>query len=131
MKFDNSKLKVGDIIEFIPLNDRIQKIYDKISINSFHHQAIKNLAPGFKISASAPDGIIEAIEKEDDSQFIAAVQWHPEAYNNDGIENSAQNRSLVTYMVKAGDAFCAKRLMLDSFGDEFEDVLSRLKAIKL
>ena len=27
MKFDNSKLKVGDIIEFIPLNDRIQKIY--------------------------------------------------------------------------------------------------------
>lgn len=35
MKFDNSKLKVGDIIEFIPLNDRIQKIYDKVSINSF------------------------------------------------------------------------------------------------
>ena len=50
----------------------------KISINSFHHQAIKNLAPGFKIAASAPDGIIEAIEKEDDNQFIAAVQWHPE-----------------------------------------------------
>lgn len=35
MKFDNSKLKVGDIIEFIPLNDRIQKIYDKVSLSSF------------------------------------------------------------------------------------------------
>lgn len=44
--------------------------------NSFHHQAIKELAPGFKISAKAKDGVIEAIEKEDG--FTIGVQWHPE-----------------------------------------------------
>lgn len=87
----------------------------------------KSVGEAFK----SPDSdTVEAVEQEHGAPLLA-VQWHPEAYNNDGIENSAQNRSLVTYMVKAGDAFCAKRRMLDSFGDEFEDVLSRLKAIKL
>lgn len=46
-------------------------------INSFHHQAIKDLAPGFIVSARAKDGVIEAIEKQGE-QFIIAVQWHPE-----------------------------------------------------
>jgi putative glutamine amidotransferase len=45
--------------------------------NSFHHQAIKQLAPGFRVSARAKDGIIEGIEKEGDF-FTLAVQWHPE-----------------------------------------------------
>ncbi|KZL88963.1 gamma-glutamyl-gamma-aminobutyrate hydrolase family protein [Clostridium magnum] len=44
--------------------------------NSFHHQAIKELASGFKVSAKAKDGVIEAIEKEEG--FIIGVQWHPE-----------------------------------------------------
>ncbi len=48
----------------------------EIDTNSFHHQAIKDLAPGFFISAWAPDGIIEAIEAED--KGIVAVQFHPE-----------------------------------------------------
>ena len=46
-------------------------------MNSFHHQAIKDLAPHFKVVAKAPDGIIEAIEHE--SLPIYAVQFHPEA----------------------------------------------------
>ena len=45
-------------------------------MNSFHHQAIKDLAPHFKVVAKAPDGIIEAIEHE--SLPIYAVQFHPE-----------------------------------------------------
>lgn len=45
--------------------------------NSFHHQAIKNLAPGFIPNAHTNDGIIEGIEGSSD-QFILAVQWHPE-----------------------------------------------------
>lgn len=56
------------------------KLYDilgeKTFTNSFHHQAIKELAPGFKVSAKAKDGVIEAIEKEEG--FIIGVQWHPE-----------------------------------------------------
>jgi putative glutamine amidotransferase len=47
-------------------------------INSFHHQAIDKVAPGFRASAHAPDGIIEAIERTDDP-FTLAVQWHPES----------------------------------------------------
>lgn len=45
-------------------------------INSSHHQAVKDLAPGFRIVATAPDGIPEAMENRDGS--IICVQWHPE-----------------------------------------------------
>lgn len=48
-----------------------------ISVNSHHHQAVNRLADGFVISATAPDGVIEAIEKPD-ARFILGVQWHPE-----------------------------------------------------
>ncbi|MHB1418723.1 MAG: gamma-glutamyl-gamma-aminobutyrate hydrolase family protein [Bacillota bacterium] len=46
-------------------------------VNSFHHQAIKDVAPGFLISARADDGVIEAIESEQ-HRFVIGVQWHPE-----------------------------------------------------
>ena len=55
-------------------------------VNSFHHQAIKDLAPNFKIDAKANDGIIEAIHLDTSDQWIFAVQFHPEQnmrYNND------------------------------------------------
>lgn len=44
------------------------------NVNSIHHQAINKLAEGFKVTAVAEDGTIEAIERE---KFIG-VQWHPE-----------------------------------------------------
>jgi putative glutamine amidotransferase len=47
-------------------------------VNSMHHQGIRDLAKGFVVSATAPDGLIEAIEIRGD-QFVLAVQWHPEA----------------------------------------------------
>ncbi|MDR1514137.1 MAG: gamma-glutamyl-gamma-aminobutyrate hydrolase family protein [Synergistaceae bacterium] len=52
----------------------------KILVNSFHHQAVKDVAPGFIASAAASDGIIEAIEKEGGGSrgFAIGVQWHPE-----------------------------------------------------
>ena len=46
-------------------------------MNTFHHQAVRRVAPGFVASAAAADGIIEAIEKEGDG-FVLGVQWHPE-----------------------------------------------------
>lgn len=48
-----------------------------IRVNSFHHQAIKEVAPGFIVSAWAPDGVIEAIESIKKS-LVLGVQWHPE-----------------------------------------------------
>ena len=58
---------------------RVDAIYGggEIRVNSYHHQAIQNVAPGFRISAKSPDGIIEAIESEDDGWFAVGVQWHP------------------------------------------------------
>lgn len=49
------------------------------TVNSFHHQAIKDLAEGFQVMAYSEDGLIEAIEKKD----IIALQWHPEKINDD------------------------------------------------
>ena len=48
-----------------------------ISVNSFHHQAIKGLAKDFLVSAQSSDGIIEAIEHKS-LPFFVGIQWHPE-----------------------------------------------------
>lgn len=48
-----------------------------VRVNSYHHQAVKDLAPGFKIAARAPDGVVEAIESTRHT-FVNGVQWHPE-----------------------------------------------------
>lgn len=50
---------------------------DELLVNSFHHQAIKNVAQGFNVIASADDGVIEAIEKKEGT-YMLGVQWHPE-----------------------------------------------------
>jgi putative glutamine amidotransferase len=50
---------------------------ERLRVNTFHHQAVRRVAPGFVASAAAADGIIEAIEKEGDA-FVLGVQWHPE-----------------------------------------------------
>jgi putative glutamine amidotransferase len=52
---------------------------DTCQVNSRHHQAIKQVAPGWDISGTAPDGVVEAIEQPGDV-FRLAVQWHPENF---------------------------------------------------
>ena len=50
-----------------------------IRTNSFHHQAVKQLAPGLRVTAQTSDGIVEAYESADPSWFVHCVQFHPEA----------------------------------------------------
>jgi putative glutamine amidotransferase len=52
---------------------------DGCEVNSRHHQAVKAVAPGFKVSATSPDGVIEAIE-DPTVPFCVGVQWHPENF---------------------------------------------------
>jgi putative glutamine amidotransferase len=52
---------------------------DTCEVNSRHHQAVKQVAPNFHVSATAPDGVIEAIE-DPAAPFCLAVQWHPENF---------------------------------------------------
>jgi putative glutamine amidotransferase len=50
-----------------------------MAVNSRHHQAVKDAAPGFVVSAVSPDGVVEAIERPA-STFCVGVQWHPENF---------------------------------------------------
>jgi putative glutamine amidotransferase len=52
---------------------------DACDVNSRHHQAVKDVARGFRVSATAPDGVIEAIE-DPAAKFCLGVQWHPENF---------------------------------------------------
>ena len=49
----------------------------ELMVNSYHHQAVKELAPGLEIMAESEDGLIEAVYKPDET-FFWAFQWHPE-----------------------------------------------------
>jgi putative glutamine amidotransferase len=53
---------------------------DRVAVNSFHHQAVKDLGQGLVASAwSVADGVIEGIEAPK-SRFVLGVQWHPESF---------------------------------------------------
>jgi putative glutamine amidotransferase len=52
---------------------------ESLQVNSRHHQAVKRVAPGFEVNATAPDGVIEGMERPA-SRFCLAVQWHPENF---------------------------------------------------
>jgi putative glutamine amidotransferase len=60
------------------LKDRLNDA-DSCQVNSRHHQAVKQLAQGFRVTATAPDGVVEAIE-DPGSRFCLGVQWHPENF---------------------------------------------------
>lgn len=55
----------------------------RVAVNSRHHQAVKNVAPGLAVSAVAPDGIVEGLEQPS-ATFCVAVQWHPENFWSTG-----------------------------------------------
>lgn len=70
----------------------------KVHINTYHHQAVKDVAEGFRAVGVAKDGIIEAIESEDGS--IIGVQWHPELM----LEGAAEFKRLFEGFI----ALCSK-----------------------
>ena len=57
---------------------------DTLRVNSHHHQAVKDPAPGITVTAVASDGVVEAFE--DMSRNMVAVQFHPESFAQDGID---------------------------------------------
>lgn len=69
-----------------------------IAVNSRHHQAVKDAAPGFVVSAISPDGVVEAIERKN-AAFCVGVQWHPENFWATG-----QFKSLFDGLVDAAKA---------------------------
>ena len=60
-------------------DSRLAQLVDETSVevNSLHHQAVKNVASALRVTGTADDGVIEAVESPE-RRFLIAVQWHPE-----------------------------------------------------
>ena len=69
-------------------NTRLDEIYGtaELRVNSTHHQAVSQLGKKMRVTAKAPDGVIEAIESTDPNWFCIGVQWHPEAYTASALD---------------------------------------------
>jgi putative glutamine amidotransferase len=68
---------------------------ERVRVNSSHHQAILRPGRDLRVAATAPDGIIEAVEWTGNSGWITGVQWHPERTPDDAL-SAALFRELVT-----------------------------------
>ena len=77
---------------------------DTIHVNSFHHQAVKEVAPEFITTAISPDGLIEAMEHPEYSIF--SVQWHPEPMVAAGNEEMTE---LFRYHISCAQRFAAAK----------------------
>ena len=82
------------IIKDSPLHKCLK--VDRLPVNSYHHQAVKKLAPGLEPMAISPDGLIEAAFMEGKT-FLWAVQWHPELL----FRTDKNNRMIFDSFIKA------------------------------
>jgi putative glutamine amidotransferase len=72
-----------------------------VTVNSSHHQAIKDLAVGLRPSGWTDDQLVEAVESTGDAPWLLAVQWHPEEMHRD---RSAPERGLFAALVREAGA---------------------------
>jgi putative glutamine amidotransferase len=66
----------------------MERVYgdSEIRVNSMHHQAIDEVAPGFAVTARCPDGVVEAIESTMDDWFAVGTQFHPESESASALD---------------------------------------------
>ena len=72
---------VGHEVTFTPGTHLHATHGERAFVNSYHHQALRDLAPGLVAAAHAPDGLVEAVEGDG----LIAVQWHPEVLVPDSL----------------------------------------------
>ena len=70
-------------------------------VNSSHHQSVLEPGRDLRVTACAPDGVIEALEWTGDSNWVTGVQWHPERMIKDDLLAQALFRELVEVARKA------------------------------
>lgn len=70
----------GSLLERV-MRERLET--DTCPVNSRHHQAVKDVGSGLVVTATAPDGIVEAVE-DPSKRFCLGVQWHPENFYRTG-----------------------------------------------
>lgn len=81
----------------------LYKLFDtgQIAVNSFHHQAVKEAAPGFRVCARATDGIVEAMESVEHKPMLG-VQWHPECFI---LRNDESMMPLFNWLIREASIF--------------------------
>ena len=90
-------------VSFTP-DSELSNIFDaKAYVNSRHHQAVRKVAPSLHVTATAPDGVIEGIESNNNDQIVG-VQWHPENMYRD----SQPNYDLFVNLVERAENFAAR-----------------------
>ncbi len=77
--YDNVEGMSRHVLNIVP-GTKVDEIYGpgEIRVNSNHHQALNFVPPLFRVTATTPDGVIEAIEAVDPDWYCMGVQWHPE-----------------------------------------------------
>lgn len=80
---------------------------DEVLTNSFHHQAVKDLAAGGVITAQAPDGTIEAIDFYPEYNAMG-VQWHPEAL---ACEGKTLHHRIFQHLIQEASLYASARFM--------------------
>jgi len=80
----NPRTEPGHTVKIAP-NTLLRRVTQlaEMPVNSAHHQAVKDTAPGLIVDAVAPDGVIEGIE-DPTRRFVLGVQWHPEYCLSEG-----------------------------------------------
>jgi putative glutamine amidotransferase len=79
--------------------------HDEMMVNSLHGQGVDRLGKGLVVEAVSPDGVIEGLRYNDDTQFIVGVQWHAEWQP----EEHALSGALYTAFGEAARARAARR----------------------
>lgn len=72
-------------------------------VNSMHHQAVRVVPMGYRVSATSPDGVIEGMEAASAGRFAVGVQWHPERLLSDGERERCTR--LFAEFVKAAEQY--------------------------
>jgi microsomal dipeptidase-like Zn-dependent dipeptidase/gamma-glutamyl-gamma-aminobutyrate hydrolase PuuD len=78
---------------------------ERMAVNSFHHQAVGQPGPHLRVVATAPDGVVEAVESCEEKP-IMGVQWHPECLADDGLP-------LFCWLVEQGRRFRQASMLHD------------------
>lgn len=80
-----ASIKAGSKLAALPGLSELTSEGFSADVNSSHHQSILTPGRGLRITAQAPDGVIEAVEWTGDAHWVVGVQWHPERMKNDHL----------------------------------------------
>jgi len=83
--YHRARIEAGSKLAALPGMSELASEGFSVEVNSSHHQSILTPGRGLRVTAQAPDGVIEAVEWTGDGNWVVGVQWHPERMKNDPL----------------------------------------------